>query len=140
MIWITDKLSIADEEISFEFSRSGGPGGQNVNKVSTRATLLFDVERSTSLTEEQRSKIQEVLRTRITKAGMLRVTSQMHRTQRANREAAMEKFADLLREALKSRRPRKKTKLPPAVRERRLQDKKHRASLKRERAPLNEEE
>ena len=140
MIRINDELSIAEEEISFEFSRSSGPGGQNVNKVSTKATLIFDVAHSPSLTEQQRSKIREVLRTRITKAGMLRVTSQMHRSQLANREAATEKLADLLREALTPRRVRKKTKPPQAARERRLRDKRRRASLKQGRSPLQEEE
>jgi ribosome-associated protein len=139
VIRISDELSIADEEISFEFSRSRGPGGQNVNKVSTKATLLFDVANSPSLSAEQRSKIRKALRTRITKAGLLRVTSQAHRTQRANREAATEKLIDLLRDALKPMRPRRKTKPPNAARERRLQEKRRRSVLKRGRRALNED-
>ena len=140
MVEIGTRLTIPDEEFSFEFSRSGGPGGQNVNKVSTRATLLFNVAGSPSLTDEQRSRIMNRLRTRITKAGVLRVTSQRHRTQRANREAAVERFAELLREALRSRRPRRKTRVPRSVKERRLQEKKRRGELKRRRGAVLEKE
>ncbi len=138
MVEIDGHLTIPDEELSFEFSRSGGPGGQNVNKVSTKATLLFDVSASPSLTDEQRSRIMSRLRTRITKAGVLRVTSQRHRTQRANREAAVERFAELLREALRPRRPRRRTRLPKAAKERRLLEKKRRSELKRRRGSIDE--
>ncbi len=140
MVEIHEQLTIPDEELSFEFSRSGGPGGQNVNKVSTKATLLFDVASSPSLTDEQRSRIMSRLRTRITKAGILRVTSQRHRTQRANREAALERFAELIREALRRKRPRRRTRVPRAARERRLQEKKRRGDLKRRRGTVRTEE
>ncbi|HER43916.1 MAG TPA: aminoacyl-tRNA hydrolase [Candidatus Eisenbacteria bacterium] len=138
MVEIHDQLTIPDEEISFEFSRSGGPGGQNVNKVNTKATLLFDVSASPSLTEEERSRIMSSLRTRITKAGVLRVSSQRHRTQRANREAALERFSELLREALRTRRPRRKTRVPRAVKERRIKEKKRRGELKRRRGAADD--
>lgn len=140
MILIKEKLTIPDDELFFEFSRSSGPGGQNVNKVSTRVTLLFDVAQSPSLTEEQRSRIMKRLHTRITKAGVLRVTSQKHRSQSANREAARDRFAELLREALRRTRPRRKTKVPKAVREKRLTDKRHRGRLKRQRKPADADE
>jgi ribosome-associated protein len=140
MIRINDSLSIPDEELTFEFARSGGPGGQNVNKVSTKATLLFDVARSPSLADEERSRIRETLRTRITKSGVLRVTSQRYRTQRANRIAAMERFVELLREALKPRRRRKKTRTPRSAHERRLQGKRRRATLKRGRGIVFDED
>lgn len=133
MVEINDSLSIPDDEFTFEFSRSSGPGGQNVNKVSTRATLLFDVAGSPSLTEEQRSRIMDRLQTRITKAGLLRVTSQKHRSQSANRETAMERFAEMIRTALQRPRPRRKTKIPRAVHKRRLEEKKQRSRLKRQR-------
>src|SRR6476659_9675040 len=107
MIPITPDLAIPDEELSFVTSRSGGPGGQNVNKLETRVTVRFDVAGSPSLTEEQRAKILERLATRITRAGVLQVTSQKHRTQADNREAALERFAELLREALHEEAPRK---------------------------------
>jgi len=140
MVEIHERLTIPDDELSFEFSRSSGPGGQNVNKVSTKATLLFDVAGSPSLTGEQRSRIMNRLRTRITKTGLLRVTSQRHRSQRANREAAVEKFSELVREALRTRRPRRRTKPPRAAKERRIQEKKQRGELKRRRGAVLEKE
>jgi ribosome-associated protein len=130
MLRINDVLSIPEGEISFTFSRSSGPGGQNVNKLNTRATLLFDVAGSPSLSERQRSRILERLGTRISREGIMRVVSRRHRTQRANREAARGRFAELLREALASRRPRRRTKIPAAARERRLARKKRRGRLK----------
>ena len=140
MVEINNQLTIPDEELSFEFSRSSGPGGQNVNKVSTKATLLFDVAESQSLTDEQREMVMNSLATRITKAGVLRVTSQRHRSQRANREAALERFSELIREALKPRRSRRKTRIPRTINERRLQEKKRRGELKRRRGVIDEKE
>jgi ribosome-associated protein len=130
MIRINAELSIPDDEISFTFSRSSGPGGQNVNKLTTRATLLFDVGRSPSLSDARRAKILDKLATRISREGILRVVSRKHRTQRANREAATGRFAELLRDALVRRRPRKKTRVPVSVRKRRLENKKRRSWLK----------
>ena len=101
MIEIDDSLAIPDEEVSFVTSRSGGPGGQNVNKLETRVTLRFDLAASPSLTDEQKSRLRERLATRITRAGILHVTSQKHRTQAENREAAVARFAELLREGLR---------------------------------------
>lgn len=140
MIEIGESLEIPDDEISFEFSRSSGPGGQNVNKVSTRVTLLFDVEGSPSLTDDQRARIKSRLGTRITKAGVLRVTSQKHRTQRANREAAVERFTELVGEALRRSRTRRRTKPTRAAKERRIQDKKRRGELKRGRGAIRDDE
>jgi ribosome-associated protein len=131
---INNRVSIPEEEISFTFTRSSGPGGQKVNKASTRATLFFDVEASQSLTDADRGLIKEHLATRISKDGILRVVSQKHRTQTANRRAALERFADLLRAALKPKRKRRPTKTPEAVKEQRLKDKRHRSRLKRERS------
>lgn len=130
MIRIDSNLSISKDEISFTFSRSGGPGGQNVNKLNTRVTLLFDVARSPSLSTAQRTKILDKLATRISREGILRIVSRRHRTQRANREAATGRFAELLRDALIRRRPRKKTKVPVSVRKKRLENKKRRSRLK----------
>lgn len=140
MIHITNDLIIPENGIYFTFSTSSGPGGQNVNKVSTRATLHFDVAGTQSLSGRQRELVMQRLRTRITKAGVLRVVSQKHRSQRANREAALERFVDLLRGALHEDPARRRTSIPLAVVERRLHDKKHRGRLKRERAkPLGDE-
>ena len=82
MIPVTPDLAIPDEEISFATSRSGGPGGQNVNKLETRVTVRFDVEGSAALSEEQKARLRERLATRITKDGVLQVTSQPAKARR----------------------------------------------------------
>jgi len=134
MIPITPDLSIPDEELAFVTSRSGGPGGQNVNKLETRVTLRFDLAGSPSLSEEQKERLRQRLATRITKEGILHVTAQRHRTQAANREAAVERFAELLRDGLREEAPRKKTKPSQAAKARRLEAKRRRGERKRERA------
>ena len=134
MIEITKNILIGAEELTFRASRGSGPGGQNVNKLNTRMTLLFDVAGSPSLSAEQKRRIRSKLSTRIDKAGVLRVVAQKHRTQEANRRATVERFAELLREALHRVPVRKKTKVPAAVRERRLEEKKRRSLLKRQRS------
>lgn len=134
MARITDDLEIPDTELEFSTSRSGGPGGQNVNKVNTRVTLLFDVGRSPSLTEEQRERLRARLGGRISKDGVLRVVSQRHRTQLANREAVLRRFAELVREALTEDAERLPAAIPLAANERRLAEKQRRGRLKKDRA------
>ena len=130
MIPIIDGLAIPSEELAFTASRSRGPGGQNVNKVETRVTLHFDVLGSPSLTADQKQRLLTRLKTRINKDGVLRVTSQQARSQAANREMALARFVELVRYALTPRRPRKKTGIPAASRERRLEEKKRHGRLK----------
>lgn len=127
-------IEIPEEELVFRFSRSGGPGGQNVNKVNTRVTVLFDVARCKRYSDEQKRRILKRLATRADKRGVVRVVCQRHRTQKANREGAVERLRELLREALKKRRVRKKTKVPAYAREKRLAEKKRRSRLKKQRA------
>jgi ribosome-associated protein len=133
MIEIEDGLAIPDEEVSFITSRSGGPGGQNVNKLETRVTLRFDLLASPTLTDEQKARLAERLATRITRAGLLQVTSQKHRTQAENREASVVRFAELLREGLHEEAPRKATRIPKAAKRRRIEAKRRRGSRKKER-------
>lgn len=109
---ITARLQIRRRELSFRFSRSGGPGGQNINKVSTRVTLRFDVAASGSLSDAQRTRIGQRLRTRITRAGVLQIVSAKHRTQAANRRAAVERFIELVSQAVRPVKRRKQTAVP----------------------------
>lgn len=101
-----------------------------MNKLNTRVTLRFDVTGSPSLSDDQRGRILERLPTRISREGILRVVSQKHRTQKMNREAATERFVELLREALVRRPPRKKRGIPAGVKRRRLEDKRRRSQTK----------
>jgi ribosome-associated protein len=127
-------IEILEQELVFKTSRSGGPGGQNVNKVCTRVTAFFDVANSLRFSEGQKKRILRRLAGRANKAGVIRVGSQKHRTQKANRKAAIERLGRLLEAALKTRPVRKKTKIPTWAKERRLEQKKRRGALKRQRA------
>jgi ribosome-associated protein len=137
MIEITSDMSISENELVFKASRSGGPGGQNVNKVNTRVTVFFDVTKCESLSDAQKRRILTRLATRTDKNGLLRVVSQKYRTQKANRRVAVERLGQLLTDALKTRPVRKKTKIPYAVNKRRLEEKHRRSLLKQQRAGKN---
>jgi ribosome-associated protein len=139
MLRINDELWIDEDELRFEFARSSGPGGQNVNKVETKVRLLFDLGGSRSLNSEQRVRIEEHLSTRITKAGVLYVSSQRHRTREANRKATVERFVELLAEALEEESPRVRTRVPKAARKRRLESKRRQSRKKAMRGRPNEE-
>ena len=137
MIEITGNIFINEDEFVFKFSRSSGPGGQNVNKVNSRVTLFFDVANCGNLSDWQKQRILARLATRSDKNGVLRVVSQKFRTQRANRNAAVERLQQLLTDALKTMPIRKKSKVSYAAKKRRLEEKKRRSLLKRERSTKN---
>lgn len=134
MIEIPGGVAIPDEELRFIASRSGGPGGQHVNKVSSRMTLRFDVGGSPSLTPRQKERLGERLRTRIGADGVLRVVSSKHRSQLANREAAVVRFRELLALALAEPKERRSTRVPAGARQRRIEEKKRRGHIKKGRA------
>ena len=139
-IEIMPGVEISESELSFQFTRSGGPGGQNVNKLNTRVTLFFDVAGCATLTDEQKNRILKKLSTRADKAGVIRVVSQKHRTQSANRSAAVEKLIELLRGALEKKRVRRKTTITRGAKEKRLSAKKQRGALKVQRQMKHRDE
>jgi ribosome-associated protein len=134
VIVVTENLTIPASELTFSASRSGGPGGQNVNKVSSRVTVTFDVMHSPSLSEDQRLRIASRLQTRINKDGVLRVISQRTRSQEMNREDALARFIEMLQNALRVQTVRVKTRIPGAARTQRLEQKKKRGETKQSRS------
>jgi len=130
---ITPNLTLPLAELDFRFSRSGGPGGQNVNKVNSKVTLLFDVRASSSLTDQQKARILHTLTGRISKNGILQLSSSEHRTQSLNKVAAIVRFKALLAQALTTQKTRKSTRPSRGAKERRIAAKKKRAQLKKQR-------
>jgi ribosome-associated protein len=130
MFEVTPTLQIPDTEFEWSFARSGGPGGQNVNKVASKAVLRWDVTRSPSVPEDVKARFIAQNQGRITTDGVFVVMSERTRSQLMNRDDCLRILADLLRTATKVPRRRKKTRPTRASKERRLQAKKHRASTK----------
>ena len=139
MIRVNDEVTIDANELDFEYARSSGPGGQNVNKVETKATLRFSLAKTDSLTDEQKALIREQLPGRITKKDVLRVMCQRHRTREANRKECLARFASLLADALTEDPERHPTRVPRKTKRRRLDDKKRRGRLKASRGPVERE-
>jgi ribosome-associated protein len=133
LIEIGNGIFISDRDLVFKFSRSSGPGGQNVNKVNSRAVLLFDVANCTSFSEVQKERIFKHLASRANRDGVISIVSQQYRTQKGNRDAAVERLKELLKEALKEKRLRKKTVVPGRIRQKRLVEKRKRSILKKQR-------
>ena len=130
MIRITDSISIDESEIEESFVRSSGPGGQNVNKLSTAVQLRFDVRRSPSLPNDVAIRLMRLAGRRMTKDGVLVLIAQNHRTQERNRAEAMERLVDLVQQAAVKPIPRRPTKPTKASKERRIEGKKRRSGIK----------
>ncbi len=132
-IVINPSTVIPLRELTFKFSKSGGPGGQNVNKVNTKVTLFFDVSQSVSLHEFQKEKIREMLGNQISSSGVLMIVASEHRTQLANKTAALQRFETKISQALQYRKKRCKTRPTKNSKEKRLQGKRQRSAIKKQR-------
>jgi len=130
MIVITPNLSIDDNEVELTFVRSSGPGGQNVNKVSTAVQLRFDVRRSRSLPNDVAIRLMKLAGSRLTNDGVLVLTAQSHRTQGDNRAEAIERLTALVREAAEKPKPRRPTRPTKASKVRRIEGKTKRGDVK----------
>lgn len=131
MIRITRTFAIPDREIQEQFVQASGPGGQNVNKVATAVQLRFDIGASAVLPEPVKHRLRDLAPNQITTEDVLIVEAKEHRTQERNRRSAREKFANLIRKALKPPRKRKRTRPTRASEERRLENKRIRARKKK---------
>jgi ribosome-associated protein len=129
----TPKIQIPENELEFKTSRSSGPGGQNVNKLNTKVAVIVDIQNCSFLTNEQKETISKKLSHRLTKDNRLIVESQRFRTQRANRDFAIEKLKDLIEASLRKPKKRKPTKPTYSAVEKRLKQKKRRSDIKRNR-------
>jgi ribosome-associated protein len=139
MIAVTDTLAIEERELEFDFVRASGPGGQNVNKVSTAVQLKFDVRRSPSLPDDVRARLERLCGSRLTQDGVVVIAAQRFRSQIRNREDAVERLVELIRKAATPPVKRRATRPTAASRRRRLDSKARRSDVKRNRAvPTND--
>jgi ribosome-associated protein len=135
MLHISSTIRIPDHEFRWTFARSSGPGGQNVNKVASKAVLRWSIVQSASLPEEVKARLRAIAGSNWTADGELIVTSQKYRDQGRNRQDCLDKLAMLIRRAATRPRARITTKPGRAARERRLMAKRHRSRSKQARRP-----
>ena len=130
MIRVTASIAIDPREIEEAFIRASGPGGQNVNKLATAVQLRFDARRSPSLRNDVAVRLQRLAGRRLTRDGVIVITAQRHRTQERNRQDARDRLIELIRRAAVAPAPRRATRPSSGARERRIQSKKRRGSIK----------
>jgi ribosome-associated protein len=131
---ITDIIEIDESELEESFVRSSGPGGQNVNKVSSAVQLRFDARHSPSLPNDVAIRLMRLAGSRLTKEGVIVIVAQAHRDQARNRADARERLFDLIRQAAVKPKPRRATKVPKAQKRQRLEGKRKRSEIKRYRS------
>lgn len=136
----TFALLLPPDEISFEFIRSSGPGGQNVNKVATAVQLRFDIRNSPSLTDEVKARLIHLAGKKMTSEGVLLILARRYRSQERNRDDALARLSNLLQRAYERPRTRRPTQPGPASRQKRIAAKKHRGGVKKLRQPVSNDE
>jgi ribosome-associated protein len=129
-IWVTGSLTIDPSEIEESFVRATGPGGQHVNKTSSAVQLRFDVRNSPSLPDDVRWRLEKLAGSRLTNDGVLVLIAQSQRSQKRNREEALERLVELVRDAAHRPTPRVKTRVSKAAKRRRVDDKKRHGTIK----------
>lgn len=137
VLQINEKTAIQLKDIRWRFSRARGPGGQNINKVSSRVTLCFSIPQSSDLDDDQKRIILHVLDRFINKHGVLQISVEDDRSQMRNREIAIQRFTELLIDALTPDRERLESSIPQHEKERRIRTKKQRSQIKRQRRELD---
>lgn len=133
MIEVTPRIAIDENELSFDFIRSAGPGGQNVNKVATAVQLRYNIATANTLPEEVKQRLYSIARNRITGEGVLIIEAKRYRTQEQNREDAIARLVGLIYQATQKPKPRKKTRPSAASQAERIDEKKRRGAIKRSR-------
>jgi ribosome-associated protein len=140
LLKITDKISIDENELHFDFVRSSGPGGQNVNKVASAVQLRFDVNGSPSLPDDVRERLTKIAGNKITENGILIIEAKRRRSQYQNRQDAISRLAAMIRKAAEKPRKRHKTKPPAEAKKRRLEMKRRRSEIKKMRKPISKKD
>ena len=130
MIAVTDEVTLDEAELAFSFIRASGPGGQNVNKVSTAVQMRFDARRSPSLSDEVSARLQKLAGSRLTQDGVIVINANRHRSQERNRADAVERLVTLIAKACVAPVKRRPTRPTKASRERRLESKARRSGVK----------